>query len=212
MSCPRPNTERSNPKDWGEIAQPLRDRAWTMAQDYGLVLVSGYRDPGRQWDLRHDRVPGHECDNAYKGRPVTAVPAQLIDGKWVGGSKHQHRQAVDLGGSRLADARKVCESYGLIDNVPSEAWHYQAGGSPSRPIRSYPGPCYDDPITPPTPKDWLDMATQAEVKALIDAALAPIKAEVAELHDQWIGTKDGAPDEALRQLLRRIDVNTSKKP
>ena len=215
MSCPRPATPRSNPKDWGQIAQPLRDRAWTMAQDYGLVLVSGYRDPGRQWDLRHERVPGHECDNAYKGSPVTAVPAQFINGEWVGGSKHQHRQAVDLGGSRLADARKVCESYGLVDNVPSEAWHYQTGGAPSRPIRSYPGPCYDDPPTPPTPKDWLDMATQAEVKAIIDAALAPIKAEVAELHDQWIGTKDGAPDEALRQLLRRIDTATTallKKP
>ena len=215
MSCPRPATPRSNPKDWGQIAQPLRDRAWTMAQDYGLVLVSGYRDPGRQWDLRHERVPGHECDNAYKGSPVTAVPAQFINGEWVGGSKHQHRQAVDLGGSRLADARKVCESYGLVDNVPSEAWHYQTGGAPSRPIRSYPGPCYDDPPTPPTPKDWLDMATQAEVKAIIDAALAPIKAEVAELHDQWIGTKDGAPDEALRQLLRRVDAATTallKKP
>ena len=215
MSCPRPATPRSNPKDWGQIAQPLRDRAWTMAQDYGLVLVSGYRDPGRQWDLRHERAPGHECDNAYKGSPVTAVPAQFINGEWVGGSKHQHRQAVDLGGSRLADARKVCESYGLVDNVPSEAWHYQTGGAPSRPIRSYPGPCYDDPPTPPTPKDWLDMATQAEVKAIIDAALAPIKAEVAELHDQWIGTKDGAPDEALRQLLRRVDAATTallKKP
>lgn len=215
MSCPRPNTERSNPKDWGEIAQPLRDRAWTMAQDYGLYLVSGYRDPGRQWDLRHERVPGHECDNAYKGSPVTAVPAQFINGEWVGGSRHQHREAVDLGGARLDDARKVCESYGLIDNVPSEAWHYQTGGAPSRPIRTYPGPSYDDPPTPPTPKDWFDMATQAELEAAIAKVVAPIKAQVDELHDQWIGTKDGAPDEALRQLLRRIDVATAailKKP
>jgi hypothetical protein len=63
-------------------------------------------------------------------------------------------------------------------------------------------------IDSPTPKDWFEMATKAELEAVVAALLAPIKAEVAELHDQWIGSKDGAPDEALRQLLRRIDTNT----
>ena len=208
----RPNVPRSNPKDFGELEPVLRDRLWTMCEDYDLHPVSLYRDPGRQYDLRLERVGlANIWNNAIKGSPVTAVPARWnpATGEWEGGSKHQHRKAGDIGGARLADARKVCESYGLVDNVPSEAWHYQTGGAPSRPIRSYPGPCYDDPPTPPTPKDWLDMATQAEVKAIIDAALAPIKAEVAELHDQWIGTKDGAPDEALRQLLRRVDAATT---
>lgn len=128
MTCSRPNVARSNPKDWGELAEPLRSRAWTLAQDFGLVLVSGYRDSGRQWDLRHERCPGRECSTSCKGYPVTARP---------GASKHEARRAADLGGSRLAEAMRHREAYGLALTVPSEGWHVEADARDSRTRRTH---------------------------------------------------------------------------
>lgn len=157
MSCARPNTKRSNPKDLGELEKGLRDKLWTAyhyspryvdRKVYGLALVSGYRDPGRQWDLRHERTPGHECDPRYKGYPVTAVPATWNGREWVGGSKHQHRKAADIGGVDLMWLWHNCAMFGLWHTVSSEKWHYEERGNCTVPIIEYPGPCWDDPTTP----------------------------------------------------------------
>lgn len=148
MGCPRPNTPRSNPKDLGELEKPLRDRLWTMFQaapNGGLTLVSGYRDAGRQWDLRHDRVPhGQECNPKVKAHPATAVPYA---------SNHQKRKAADIGGRDLAWAIANCHRFGLYRAVPSENWHYEVRGTPTVTIKPYPGKTYDSPgpITPPQP-------------------------------------------------------------
>jgi len=115
--CARPNTPRSDPKSWAELAEPLRSRAHQLAVDYDLVLVSGYRDAGRQWDLRRERCPGRECSSSCKGYPVTARP---------GTSDHQKRTAADLGGRRLVEAMAQRERYGLALTVPSEIWHVSA--------------------------------------------------------------------------------------
>ena len=195
MSCARPNTPRSDPHDWGQLANPLRDRLWTICQDFGLYAVSLYRDPGRQWDLRHERVPGRECDPAAKAVPATAVPATWNGHEWVGGSRHQHRQAGDVGGARLAEARRVCHLYGLVDAVPSEAWHYETHPTlaPVRQIRRYPGPTYE------TPNHEDDDMTPEQERLLRATA-----ERVDVLYAQLIGTKEDAPPEALRQLLRSI--------
>ena len=174
MSCARPNTPRSDPHDWGQLANPLRDRLWTMCEDFGLVPISLYRDPGRQWDLRHERVPGHECDSRYKGHPTTAVPATFnpATGQWEGGSLHQHRQAGDVDGWRLHEALAVCIEYGLCAPVRGENWHYQTHptAKPTRPIRRYPGPTYED-------ED--DMFTDDDRKQLaaIDKRLTSVEAK-----------------------------------
>jgi hypothetical protein len=144
VSCKRPNTPRSDAKSIAELEEPLRSRIWTAVQHAptkGLVLVSGYRDPGRQWDLRHDRCPGRECDPSCKGFPVTAVPAQLaISGKWVGGSKHQHRKAADMGGRDLDWLIRNRFAYGLGLTVSSENWHFEASGRDARTGRQIPAP------------------------------------------------------------------------
>ena len=96
MTCLRPNVARSDPRSVAELAEPLRSRiaqAITDAPGRGLVLVSGYRDSGRQWDLRHERCPGRECSTACKGYPVTARP---------GRRRHEKRLAADMGGSALS--------------------------------------------------------------------------------------------------------------
>jgi peptidoglycan hydrolase-like protein with peptidoglycan-binding domain len=133
VTCPRPNTRMSNPKDIGELAEPLRSRLQTMMDDApgrGLVLVSGYRDPGRQWDLRHARCPGRECDRGCRGFPLTAIP---------GRSNHQRRTAADIGGRNLTWANRVKARYGLATPVRGEPWHFEAVGRPSVTIRPFGG-------------------------------------------------------------------------
>jgi Putative peptidoglycan binding domain len=132
MGCPRPNTPRSNPKDISQLAEPLRSRLQTMMHDApggGLVLVSGFRDPGRQWDLRHARCPGRECDSGCRGKPLTALP---------GRSNHQRRAAADIGGRNLAWANRNKSKYGLATPVRGEPWHFEAAGRPSVTIRPLP--------------------------------------------------------------------------
>ena len=127
MGCPRPNTPRSDPYDIGELAEPLRSRIWTavlMAPGHGLVLVSGFRDPGRQWDIRHDRVPhGQECNPAVKAHPATAVPYS---------SDHQRRTAADMGGRALQWLIDHRASLGLALTVSSEDWHFSADRKDTR--------------------------------------------------------------------------------
>lgn len=206
MSCPRPDTPRSNPVDLGELANPLRDRLYTMfidAPDRGLTGVSMYRDPGRQWDLRHDRVPGHECDSAYKGHPTTAVPAQLVNGVWVGGSHHQHRTAADIGGRAMRWARENCHRYGLGQTVRNEDWHYEAEGidvrtgrripAPTVRILRYPGPTYEGsaPAPTPTPGGWLMALTDKEQDDLLKMTTENW-VRLQALSEEVIGTvKDG---------------------
>ena len=110
----------------GELAEPLRSRIWTAIHDAptgGLVLISGYRDDGRQWDLRHDRCPGRECDPACRGNPVTALP---------GRSNHGRRKAADMGGRALGWLITNRAAYGLGLTVRSENWHFEAEGTDSR--------------------------------------------------------------------------------
>lgn len=155
MSCARPNTPRSNPKDLGELERPLRDRLWTMFQDApakGLTLVSGYRDPGRQWDLRHDRCPGRECDSGCKGHPTTALP---------GRSNHGKRKAADVGGRDLRWFVANVHRYGLHLPVPGENWHAEVAGTPTVRILSYPGPAYDQTVLPPAPRPFRTFAKNA---------------------------------------------------
>lgn len=146
--CLRPNTKRSDPKDIGELDHDLADRVWTMMQHAphrALVPVSLYRDPGRQWELRHERCPGHECNFARcKGYPTTATPY---------GSNHPKRLAADLGGRDLDWAWRNARRFGLITPVKGEKWHFQKSGAPQVEIIPYPGKRWDDPERPPAPVD-----------------------------------------------------------
>ena len=126
MTCLRPNVARSNPKAVAELAEPLRSRisqAIADAPGQGLTLVSGYRDSGRQWDLRHERCPGRECSTSCKGYPVTARP---------GTSKHEKRLAADMGGRALSWLIANREAYGLALTVRSENWHFEADARDAR--------------------------------------------------------------------------------
>lgn len=226
MGCPRPNTPRSNPYDLGELEKPIRDRLYTLFHDApnrGLTLVSGYRDPGRQWDLRTpDRgIPaGQQCNPAYKGRPPTATPAVWNGKEYVGGSDHQRRLVGDIGGRDLQWAIDNRARYGLGLTVRTENWHYKASGTdvrtgrpipaPSVRILEYPGKTYDN--TPaPAPKDWFDMATRKDLEEVVSAQMASqvttLRKQVDILFRQIIGTKDEAPAEALRQLWRDTAVD-----
>lgn len=177
----RPNTARSDPTNVEHLAEPLRSRARQLIADcpYSLYVVSGLRDPGRQWDLRRDRVGYANIWNPrYRGNPTTAVPARWnkASGRWEGGSRHQTGEAVDFGGSEAGmqwwhDHR---EAYGIAKTVPGERWHGEADrrdiftgrihNNPTALIRPTKPP---PPPPTPTPEDWLQMATEAEVRAML---------------------------------------------
>lgn len=162
MTCLRPNVPRSNPKDVNELAEPLRSRIKAAIRDAptkGLVLVSGYRDPGRQWDLRHERCRGRECNSACKGYPVTALPGQ---------SNHQRRTAADMGGRDLQWLIDNRERYGLALTVRSENWHFEAdrvdvrtGRMHNRPTASI-GVHPVEPKPPAAPKEHLRLGSKGE--------------------------------------------------
>lgn len=168
MSCPRPNTPRSDAKSVAELAEPLKSRIWTVIQDAptkGLVLVSGFRDPGRQWDLRHDRCPGRECDRACKGYPITAVPYA---------SNHQKRTAADMGGRDLNWLIANRARYGLGLTVRSENWHFEASGTDTRTGLKIGNPTvriipYGDKPKPPEPpkETFLMSLTEKEQRELL---------------------------------------------
>lgn len=141
MGC-KPPVSYADPHDVSVLEEPLRSRvaqAIADAPDHGLMLVSGLRTPYQQWLLRHVRVPaGHECDPAYKGHPVTALPGvQDAQGNWISGSKHQRGQAADMGGRAMAWFRQRLADYGLALTVPSENWHVEARGVPRVPIKPF---------------------------------------------------------------------------
>lgn len=179
--CARPNTPRSDPKDIGQLAEPLRSRLATMMADLGgLVLVSGYRDAGRQWDLRRERCPGRECSRTCKGYPTTALP---------GASNHQRRTAADIGGRNLAAAGRAARAYGLHLPVRGENWHFEAAPwQPTKKIRPY-GP------TPPM--------------VIVDPNKGrPFKTYVHPATDPGIYAAGGRNDQiAELQLLCRLPVD-----
>ncbi len=163
MSCARPDTPRSDAKSVAELGEPLRSRVHTAILDAptnGLVLVSGYRDPGRQWDLRRERCRGRECDRSCKGVPTTGLPAVFDGTNWVGGSKHQHRAAADMGGRELDWLIANRFQYGLGLTVKSESWHFEAAGTDTRTGSSIAAPTHRiipfgdtaEPAPPPRPK------------------------------------------------------------
>jgi hypothetical protein len=139
MAC-RPPVAYANPRDVGELAEPLRSRIHTLILDaprHGLILISGRRTPYQQWLLRHARCPGQECDPSCQGVPTTALP---------GRSKHQTGEAADMGGIDLDWARSQDNFYGVSsDVVPREPWHFEARGTPTVRIIRW--------GTPPVPSD-----------------------------------------------------------
>lgn len=139
MSCQPPVTY-ADPRDVGELAEPLRSRVAQLIGDApgdGLLLVSGMRSPYQQWLLRHERCPGQECDRACRGRPLTAVPYA---------SRHQRGEAADLGGRALRWAGTRASDYGLVRPVPGEPWHFEAAPwSPRVPVRTW---------RPPHARSW----------------------------------------------------------
>ena len=209
----RPNTPKSNPKDVGALAEPLRSRVAAMIADCPhkgeLGLVSGYRDPGTQWDLRLERVGLANIWRAdVKGSPTTAVPAKwnYQTQRWEGGSHHQTGEAADFGGTERAmvwmhDHR---ESYGLARTVSSERWHMEANrrdvltgrvhDRPTVPIPPYGGS--HPPTTTPAPKDWLMALTDQQQKDLYDAVMRL---------DDFLGH----PGQKGRQVLANIDKRTA---
>lgn len=129
----RPNTPRSDPRDIGQLAEPLRSRAAQMIADCPykgeLGIVSGLRDPGTQWDLRDQRVGRRNIwTSPPTGSPVTAVPARWNGREWEGGSKHQTGKANDFGGTERAMRWMHVnrERYGLARTVRTERWHMEA--------------------------------------------------------------------------------------
>lgn len=137
MSC-QPPIAYSNPRDLGEVQEPLRSRLWTAEQNAprgGLILVSGKRTDYMQWLLRHERCPGRECDPGCKGHPVTARP---------GLSDHRNLSsaisAADMGGIDLQWLIDNRRSYGLALTVSSENWHFCAN---KRDVRT--GLVHDNP-------------------------------------------------------------------
>lgn len=150
MAC-RPPETWSNPRDVGELAEPLRSRIHTMIIDApadGLILISGYRTPYMQWTLRNQRCPGRECDRGCRGSPVTAIPYA---------SNHQRRTAADMGGRALRWAHDNAWRYGLsAEVVPSEDWHFEVRGNPSVRIIPYGAPRPPDvPVDPNKGRNWL---------------------------------------------------------
>lgn len=233
MSCPRPNTPRSDPKNLGELSEPLRSRVWTAMLDAprfagggpsGLTTVSGLRDAGRQWDLRHARCPGQECDRSCKGYPVTAVPYA---------SKHQTGEAVDLGGVDLDWLIENRSRYGLGLTVRSEDWHFEASGtdartgkpipSPSVPVVPFPvglAPLANPPqgyVTPSTGEDFLSHLTADEQREIL-RILRNIDRELTvsvpdALDPKGHSTKAGTLRWRLTTLLNRTaDLVSGRRP
>lgn len=176
--CPRPNTARSNPHDPAELLEPFRSQLTTMVEDLGgLAYVSLYRDPGRQWDLRHDRCPGHECNTrACKGHPTTASPY---------GSNHPKRKAADLGGRNLTLANRLKREYGLKTPVPGEPWHFEQDESirPTRPIRKFIETTGHETPPPALPEEFHVNKSDEDtirriVTEVVDAQLKPVEALV----------------------------------
>ena len=138
MGCTRPNVRNLDPRSWADLHKTLRDRLWTgriLAARKGLRLElnSGGRSDGQQYDLRHGRCPGRECDRRCKGKPTTALP---------GRSNHRNLSekisAADMMGTGLSFLHQHQDEYGIHFPVPGEAWHAENHGRPTVEIIEWP--------------------------------------------------------------------------
>lgn len=148
MSCPRPNVRNLDPRSWADLDKTLRDRLWTariyaLREGLRLELNSGGRSDGQQWDLRHGRCRGRECDRRCKGKPTTAVP---------GRSNHRNLSyeisAGDMMGTGLSYLHRNKARFGIHFPVPGEAWHAENYGHPTVQIIEWPNLA---PAPPPSP-------------------------------------------------------------
>lgn len=149
----------ADPKDVGQLAEPLRSRIYTAILDcnahFGreaLVLVSGRRSPWQQYLLRRERVGAALAfDRRYPGSPRTAIPYT---------SQHQKGLAADMGGEGLSWLIAHESRYGLARTVSGERWHEEAVGNPIARIVPYPG------STPQKESFTVDAEARAEFEAL----------------------------------------------
>lgn len=175
----RPNTKRSDPTDPRQLAEPLGTRVRAMIADCPhrgeLGLVSGFRDPGRQWDLRAQRVGAKLAyTSPPTGRPVTGVPARWNGSAWVGGSRHQHGEAADFGGTIRAMEwmRANRERYGLALTVPSEGWHVEANKRDVRTGRVHnTAPAITRPLPPASPPPNLRRGSKGDAVRFLQVML-----------------------------------------
>lgn len=207
MSDPcRPPVSYSDPRDVEELAEPLRSRIRAAIADAptgGLVLVSGYRTPWMQWLLRHERVPGHECDPAYPASPVTALP---------GRSRHNTRQAADMGGRELAWLIANRAAYGLALTVRSENWHFEADAVDVRTGRRHHNPTAPSLTEEPdmTPEQAKMLQDVHDALPVLQEVHRQLTVSVADSHGQrptvrWLLAS--ARDRAGRILGRIPDPN-----
>lgn len=225
MGCPRPNVPNLDPKSWRDVHVVLRNKLWTariLVRRLGLTLElnSGGRSVGQQWDLRHARCPGRECDPACKGHPTTALP---------GRSRHRNLSevisAADMMGTGLSYLHQHQRELGIHFPVPGEAWHAENKGQPTIEIIAWPNlapapvPVEVDPNAGRPFKQFRANVTDASVYAAggRDNEVSEIQMLLAELgffHGQPTGnyftqtvaavqaykraanwrTKDGKPD------------------
>ncbi len=193
----RPNTPKSNPRDISLLSEPLRSRAAQMIKDCPypgeLGIVSGYRDPGTQWDLRLGRVGYNNIWNSsIPGNPTTAVPARwnAATKQWEGGSRHQTGRAIDFGGTERAMAWMHAnrESYGVARTVTSERWHQEANAKDKLTGRIHNKPTVRiepfDGGSPQPPELEDDMYTE-EDRARDEATALYAKA----IHEEYVPSK-----------------------
>lgn len=112
--------------DPDRLAEPLRSIVkGLIASGQGVTLVSGWRSPAQQIDLRREHCGPSHYDIYEKPssqcRPPTARP---------GTSKHEKGLAADLGGN-LAYVEAQASRLGIAQTVAGERWHweYVGGGS-----------------------------------------------------------------------------------
>ena len=221
MACPRPNVARSNSKDIGQLTKILADRIWTatrMAPRGLLILVSGYRDPGSQWDLRHERCRGRECDRRCKGYPTTGLPAQWDGTKWVGGSHHQHRRAADMGGMDLDWLIRNRFAFGLALTVRGERWHFEAEGvdyltgrpCPAPTVRIIPYPTGETRPEPPSEEPFTVAQYDEIIKRLerieIEARAAASRAASAETEAKAAASRAKQAADGMTAVARMIGL------
>lgn len=179
MAC-KPPVEYADPRDVGQLAEPLRSRIAQAIKDAptgGLILVSGKRTDWQQWLLRHDRCPGRECDPGCKGSPTTARP---------GRSNHRNISAdiaaADMGGRDLdwliANERK----YGLARTVPGEKWHFEVVGPATVPITPY--------GKPSKPPKWIPFKAGDSDKSIfraggMDNEVSELQLRLSALSESW---------------------------
>jgi hypothetical protein len=168
----------ADPRDVGELAEPLRSRIYTAinhAPTRGLVLVSGKRSPWQQYLLRVGRVGASRAFNPnYPGSPRTALPYR---------SNHQRGTAADMGGRELGWLIANETRYGLARTVSSENWHFEAVGTPTAIITPYPG------STPAEPEEPFTVAQFEEIMAHlteIETRVERIEGKQREQSDSWL--------------------------